>query len=167
MVMLTSLEGMRNASGRIDKDGKLRIEDVSPGRYRITAIALSGIYYAASVMVGEVDAMRLPALLSDSSPPLRIVLKPGATLGGHVDKGEGAKLLLVPQTLAAGDIAEAYPCGAGGNFEVAGIVPGDYYAIAVTQLDLFHTGIEAIRALMRDATPVRVEEGAVTSVVID
>ena len=112
-------------------------------------------------MVGDVDAMRQPVFLGDSSPPLRIILKIGGRLSGNVDKGEGAKLLLVPQTLAPGDVARVYPCGAGGNFELAGIPPGDYYAIAVTG---FKAGIEALRAISRDATPVRVEEGVVTSV---
>jgi hypothetical protein len=158
---LRSTDGMRNAGGNTGNTGSLYIEDVSPGRYRIKAIALSGSYYVASVMVGGVDAMLNPALLSDASPPLRIVLKAGGRLSGNVDKGEGAKLLLVPQTLAPGDYARVYPCGAGGNFEFAGIPPGNYYAIAVTQ---FKAGIEGLRAIIRDATPVRVEEAAVTSV---
>jgi len=161
-LMLTSTDGMRKASSTVsDKNRSLRIEDVSPGRYRITATAISAGYYVASVMVGDVDALRQPALLSDSSPPLRIVLKAGGRLSGNVDKGEGAKLLLVPQTFASGDVGRVYPCGAGGNFELAGIPPGDYYAIAVTQ---FRAGSDALRAIMRDATPVRVEDGAVTSV---
>ena len=116
-------------------------------------------------MVGDVDAMRQPALLSDSSPPLRIILKAGGTLSGNVDRGEGTKLLLVPQTLSPGDFAAVYPCGAGGNFELTGIPPGDYYAIAVTQFEPpFKAGVEGMRAIVRDATPVRVEEGSVTSV---
>jgi hypothetical protein len=161
-LMLTSTDGMRKASSTVsDKNRSLRIEDVSPGRYRITATAISAGYYVASVMVGDVDALRQPALLSDSSPPLRIVLKAGGRLSGNVDKGEGAKLLLVPQTFASGDVGRVYPCGAGGNFELAGIPPGDYYAIAVTQ---FRAGSDALRAITRDATPVRLEEGAVTSV---
>jgi hypothetical protein len=160
-LLLTSTEGTRNAGGSVDKTGSLRIEDVSPGNYRVTALAISAGYYVASIMVGEVDAMRQPALLSDSSPPLRIILKAGGRLSGNVDKGEGSKLLLVPQTLAPGDFARVYPCGAGGNFELAGIPPGDYYAIAVTQ---FKAGIEGLRAIGRDATPVHLEEGVLTQI---
>lgn len=164
-VMLTPMDGVRGATGNTDKAGSLRIEDVSPGHYRITAITRSAGYYVASVMVGDVDAMRQPALLSDSSPPLRIILKAGGRLSGNVEKGEGAKLLLVPQTLSLGDVARVYPCGAGGNFELAGIAPGDYYAIAVTYFDApFKTGIEGLRAITRDATPVRIEEGGLISV---
>jgi Carboxypeptidase regulatory-like domain len=164
-VMLTSTEGLRGGSGNTDKTGSVRIEDVDPGHHRVIAIARSPGYYVASVMVGDVDAMRQPALLSDSSPPLRIILKAGGTLSGNVDKGEGAKLLLVPQTVAPGDGVALYPCGAGGNFQLTGIPPGNYYAIAVTQLEPpFQSLIDSVRAVMRDATPVRVEEGAVTSV---
>ena len=164
-VTLTSTDFLRNGTAATDKTGSLRIEDVDPGLHSIRAIALSPGFYVGSVMVGGVDAMRQPALLSDSAPPLRIVLKTGGKLSGNVDKGEGAKLLLAPQTLAPGDIARAYPCGSGGNFELTGIAPGDYFAIAVTKFDLpFKAGIELLRAITRDATPVRVEEGAVTSV---
>ncbi len=164
-VILTSTDGLRNGAGYTDKTGSLRIEDVDPGRHRVMAIARSPGYYVASVMAGDVDAIRQPALLSDSSPPLRIILKAGGTLSGNVDKGEGAKLLLVPQTVAPGDVAAVYPSGVGGNFELTGIPPGDYYAIAVTHFDLqFKSRIEGLRAIMRDATRVRVEEGVITSV---
>jgi hypothetical protein len=164
-VMLTPMDGVRGATGNTDKVGALRIEDVSPGHYRITAIPRSGGYYVASVMVGDVDAMRQPALLSDSSPPLRIVLKAGGRLSGNVEKGEDSKLLLVPQTVSPGDIVQVYPCGAGGNFELTGIAPGDYYAIAVAHFDPpFKAGFEGVRTIMRDATPVRIDEGALTSV---
>ena len=164
-VTLTSTDGLRNGAGHTDKAGSLRIENVDPGRHRVVAIALSPGYYVASVMAGDVDAMREPAALSDSSPPLRIVLKAGGRISGNVDKGEGAKLLLIPQTLAPGDFARAYPCGAGGNFELAGIAPGDYYAVAVTHFEPpLKTAIEDVRAIARDATPVRVEEDALVSV---
>ncbi len=165
-LMLTSTDGSRSALGNTNnKTGSLRMEDVSPGRYRIMATAFSAGYYVASVMIGEVDAMRQPVFLNDSSPPLRIILKAGGRLSGNVEKGEGAKLLLVPQTLSLGDVARVYPCGAGGNFELSGIAPGDYYAIAVTHFDLpFKTGIEGLRAITRDATPVRIEEGGLISV---
>jgi len=164
-VMLTSTEGLRGGSGNTDKTGSLRIEDVDPGPHRVMAIARSPGYYVASVMVGDVDAMRQPALLSDSSPPLRIILKAGGTLSGNVDRGAGAKLLLVPQAVATGDVAAVYPSGAGGNFDLTGIPPGDYYLIAVTHFDRpFKTGSEVLRAISRDATPVRVEDGAVASV---
>jgi hypothetical protein len=163
---LTSMDGARNASGMTDdKTGALRIENVSPGRYRITATTLSPVYYVASVMVGDVDAMSQSVFLSDSSPPLRIVLKAGGRVTGNVEKGEGAKLLLIPQPISPGDSVRVYGCGAGGNFELTGLAPGDYYAIAVTHFDPpLKAGIESLRAIARDATQVRVEDGAVTSV---
>ena len=60
---------------------------------------LSRFYYVASVMVGDVDAMRQPALLSDSSPPLRTALKAGGKLSGKRGQRRERKLLLAPQTL--------------------------------------------------------------------
>jgi hypothetical protein len=163
-VTLTSADGLRGGGASTDKTGSLHIRDVDPGRYRVTAIAYSPGYYAASVMVGDIDALRQPTLFNDSSPPLRIILKPGGRLSGSVENGEGAKLLLVPQTLLPGDLAAVYPCGAGGKFDLAEIPPGDYYAIALAQLDPPFTAVwEGLSVIRRDAAAVRVEEGAAVS----
>jgi hypothetical protein len=119
-------------------------------------------------MAGTTDATNQTVSLNAASPAIRVILKPGSTISGAVEKGEGATVLLVPQTLAPGDTGWLRECGAGGNFEFAGLPPGDYYALAVMSVDLrnlqrFAT-LERLPALVRDATAVRLDEGAVASV---
>jgi Carboxypeptidase regulatory-like domain len=166
MVRLNSLDGAQGASAASQK-GALEIKNVTPGRFRIHAgeFAMGG-YYVASVMAGTTDVTNQPMSLNSASPPIRVILKPGSTVSGTVEKGEGASVLLVPQTLAPGDTGWLHECGADGRFEFAGLPPGDYYAVALMHIDLrmLQALSEFLRAAVRDATAVRVDEGAVASV---
>jgi Carboxypeptidase regulatory-like domain len=168
LVRLNSLDGTPGAGAQGEK-GALKFKNVTPGRFRIQAGALGvGSYYVSSVMVGTTDATTQPVFLNAASPPIRVILKPGSTISGTVEKGEGTSVLLVPQTLAPGDTGWLRVCGAGGTFEFAGLPPGAYYAIAVPSVDLRNlrelSDPERLRAVIRDATSVRVDEGAVASV---
>jgi hypothetical protein len=168
MVRLNSLDGTPGAGALSDK-GALEFKNVTPGRFRIHAQALgAGRYYVTSVMVGTADATNQPVSLNAASPPIRVILKPGSTIAGSVEKGEGASVLLVPQTLAPGDTGWLRDCGAGGSFEFAGLPAGEYYAVAVMSVDLRNlqalSDLERLRTVVRDATTVSVDEGAVASV---
>ena len=166
MVRLNSLDGAPGASAS-NRKGALEFKKVTPGRFRIHAgeFAMGG-YYVASVMAGTTDVTNLPVPLNSASPPIRVILKPGSTISGTVEKGDGASVLLVPQTLAPGDTGWLRECGAGGSFEFAGLPPGDYYAVALAHVDLrmLQALSEFLQVAVRDATTVRVDEGAVASV---
>jgi Carboxypeptidase regulatory-like domain len=166
---LVSLEGMAPVSdGSLQENGTLHLKNVAPGRYLLQAIAPPENYYVASVMAGTNDVTGRPVSLSAASPPIRVILKPGVTITGTVEKGQGATVLIVPQTLATGDAARLAACDASGKFEVAGLAPGDYYAVALNQVDLRSllslSDIARIRVILRDATSVRIDEGGVASV---
>jgi hypothetical protein len=168
LVRLNSLDGTAGSAAQSEK-GTLKFKNVTPGRFRIHAGAPGiGRYYVSSVMVGTTDATNQSVSLNVASPPIRVILKPGSTISGTVEKGEGTSVLLVPQTLAPGDTGWLHECRAGGSFEFAGLPPGDYYAVAVPSVDLRNlTGLsdlERLRVVVRDATAVRVDEGAVASV---
>ncbi len=168
LVRLNSLDGAPGA-GSPSVKGALEFKNVTPGRFRIHAGVLSaGRYYVASVMAGTTDATNQSVILNAASPPIQVILKPGSTISGTVEKGEGTSVLLVPQTLAPGDTGWLHECGTGGSFEFAGLPPGEYYAVATTGIDLRDlqgfSDLERLRAVVRDATAVRVDEGAVASV---
>jgi hypothetical protein len=168
LVRLNSVDGTPGAAARNEK-GSLKFKNVTPGRFRINAGATrTGRFYVASVMAGTTDVTSQTVYLNAASPPIRVILKPGSTISGTVQKGEGASVLLVPQTLAPGDGGWLRDCGAGGSFEFAGLAPGEYYAVAVVSVDLrnvqIFSDLERLRVLIRDATAVRVDEGAVASV---
>ncbi len=86
-------------------------------------------------MAGTADVTNQPVSLNPASPPIRVIVKPGLTLTGTVEKGEGTTVVLVPQTLAPGDAGWLHGCNSGGGFEFTGLPPGDYYAIAVNSAD--------------------------------
>ena len=166
LVRLNSVEGTPGAGAQSEK-GALNFKNVTPGRFRIHADALGvGRYYVGSVMAGATDATNQPVSLNAASPPIRVILKPGSTISGTVEKGEGASVLLVPQTLAPGETGWLRECGAGESFEFAGVPAGDYYAVALAHVDLrmLQALSEFLPVAVRDATAVRVDEGAVASV---
>lgn len=164
---LISLDGLPSLGGTARKDGTWHFANVAPGRYLVQTPALIGSYYVTSSLVGTIDAMRQPVWLNSASPPIRIVVKPGGTIAGTVEKGEGASVLLAPESFAPGDMGWLRSCGAGGSFELTGLPPGEYAAIAVNRIDLekltsLHDA-DTLRTILRDATAVRVDEGAVAS----
>ena len=168
LVRLNSIDGAPPAAARSEK-GILKLKNIAPGRFRIDAAApLMGKYYVASVMAGTTDVTGQTLFLNAASPPFRIILKPGSTISGTVEKGEGASVLLVPQSLAPGDPGWLRDCGAGGSFEFTGLPPGEYYVVALVGAALRNLSVisdlERLRVLARDATAVRVDEGAVASV---
>ncbi len=168
MARLISIDGLPEVDSPQRKDRALHFANVAPGRYLIQTMALTGSYYVASAMVGTVDATRQPVSLSAASPPIRIVVKSGVSITGTVEKGDGASVLIVPESPAPGDMGWLLKCGAGGSFEVAGLPPGEYAAIAVNNFDFqklpLLSDIDQLRIVIRDATTVRIEEGAAASV---
>lgn len=168
LVRLNSVDGTPGAAAKNEK-GVLKFKNVTPGRFRINAGATrTGRFYVAAVMTGTTDVTSQTVFLNAASPPIRVILKAGSTISGTVEKCEGAEVMLVPQNPAPGDTGWLRECGAGGSFEFAGLAPGEYYAVAVMSIDLRSlqgfSDLEHLRVLVRDATAVRVDEGAVASV---
>jgi hypothetical protein len=108
---------------------------VSPGRYLILPQFGSG-YYPVSVMLGGSEVFGQPIGLGPGSPPLRVSYRAArGSVSGTVENGAAATIVLLPQqiqTLAFGRVVRSKPDGA---FDMAGVVPGDYFAVAVNQLD--------------------------------
>jgi hypothetical protein len=168
LVRLNSVDGTPGAAAKNEK-GTLKFKNVTPGRFRINAGATrTGRFYVAAVMAGTTDVTSQTVSLNAASPPIRVILKPGSTISGTVEKCEGAEVMLVPQNPVPGDTGWLRECGAGGSFEFASLAPGEYYAVAVMSIDLRNlqgfSDLEHLRAVVRDATAVRVDEGAVASV---
>jgi hypothetical protein len=124
---------------------------------------MSGNYYADTMLLGSTDITTQRAELTPASPPIKIVLKPAGTIRGTVEDGAAGTVVLFPQSFAG--IAYSTQSGADKTFDLAGIPPGDYYAIALDRFDP-RTMAEAVRmrSLMPIATSVRVESGSVASV---
>jgi hypothetical protein len=147
------------------RTGPPRIENVQPGQYLIQGRMLfDQPYYAAQALLGSADVTGQAVPLSPNSPPIRVILKPAATIRGTVDKGEGATVLLWPQSSSPGDSGKAASCSPSGAFETRGLPPGDYYAVAVDRYDPREMITASyLRGMISRATSVRLEEGATAS----
>jgi len=156
---LISEDGFR--AGAAPKGGR----SVTPGRYRIRASTLFPTnYYVASVSVGNADVTAQAVELSPASPPLRVILKLGSSIRGTVEDGAAALVVVWPKRFVPGDTGVSASCGAGGVFEISGLAPGDYYAIALDRFDAREMGDAAhLTALSTRATSVRIEEGSSAS----
>jgi len=147
----------------IDPDGVLRFgEMMLPGTNRIQADVEAGNYYVDSILLGSTNITGHGVELTPASPPLKIVLKPAGTVRGTIEEGDTATVVLFPPNLTGTGYSVQ---GAGKAFELTGVPPGEYNAIA---LDRFEpramTDPSRLRSLMPRATTVRVEPGSTASV---
>jgi hypothetical protein len=108
---------------------------VSPGQFYVIPQFGAG-YYPVSVLLGGSEILGQRVALVPGSPPLRITYKAAqGSVSGMVENATEPSVILLPQqvrTLAFARMARAKPDG---TFEIAGVVPGDYYAVAVGRLD--------------------------------
>lgn len=147
----------------IDPDGVLRFgEMMLPGTSRIQADVEAGNYYVDSLLLGSTDIMGQSVELTPASPPLKIVLKPGGTVRGTLEEGDTATVVLYPPNLTGTGYSIN---GTGKTFELTGIPPGEYNAIALDKFDPPTIADPSrLRSLIPKATSVRVEPGSTASV---
>jgi hypothetical protein len=160
-VMSDTASGMMRAP--IDPDGVLRFgEMMLPGTCRIQADVEAGNYYVDSISLGSTDVTGQSVELTPASPPLKIVLKPAGTVRGTLEEGDTATVVLFPPNFTG--IGYSIQ-GAGKAFELTGIPPGEYNAIALDRFEpAAMTDPSRLRGLMPKATSVRVEPGSTTSI---
>jgi hypothetical protein len=170
-IMLTPLDGAgRGIISRPPEAGRAwRAENLQPGAYRIRAQAFSnGPYYVASILLGGTDVTGQVVQLSPTSSPMRVILKPAATLRGMLKQGGGATIVVWRQSTLVGEEGKSASCAADGSFEIRGLAPGDYYAVAVERFDLREvTSLPYLRAMIPRAARVQLEEGATEFVELD
>ena len=160
-VMLWSDGGLFGDIAPVSREGKISLERVAQGRYQIRAEVLGGNYYVASVTLGAGDVAGQTVGLTAVSPPIRVLLKPAGTIRGSLEEADSGIVVVVPTNLTG----TGYAIRSGKTFEVAGIPPGEYYAIALQRFDSgTMAGAAQLRMLVTRATSVRVEPGSLASV---
>ena len=159
---LMSETGSGMTRSDIKTGGPLQLDNVLPGAQRIQADVAAGNYYVDSIWLGTMNITGQSVELTPASPPIKIVLKPAGTVRGTIDADAGT-IVLFPQSFeGAGYLAQS---GAGKTFEISGIAPGDYYAIALDRFDpeVMRNALR-LRGLMPGATSVRVDQSSAASV---
>jgi hypothetical protein len=165
-VMLTvsfySETGRSGSGGVVGAGGVLRL-DVIPGAHEIHADVIVGNCYVDSILLGTTDVTTQRVELTPASPSVKIILKPAGTLRGTIEDGGAGTVVVFPQSFTG--IGYSAQNGADKTFELVGIPPGDYYAIALDQFDP-RTMAEAVRlrSLMPRATSVPIEQDSASSV---
>jgi hypothetical protein len=161
-VTLMSETASSMTRSEIKTGGLLQLDNVLPGAQRIQADVVAGNYYVDSIWLGTANITGQSVELAPASPPIKLVLKPGGTVRGTIDADAGT-IVLFPQSFeGAGYLAQS---DAGKTFEISGIAPGDYYAIALDRFDpeVMRNALR-LRALMPGAASVRVDQSSSASV---
>ena len=141
---------------------------VFPGRYRFSVGGPAG-YYLDAILMGDRDVTADEVDMTASSPAVRLIYRAdGGRLQGTVKNGGGTNVALFPQNpalLFENLHLRVARCDDDGRFEIGGIRPGDYYAIAVDRVewDAFESPAFTA-ALANNAARVRVEAGAAVTV---
>jgi hypothetical protein len=141
-VMLGSSLPMFSPGGQpmVKEDGTFVLENVSPGKYRVSTAAPAGSYIE-SIHYGETDVTGAEFEVSGSPAPIRVTVRAG---GGSVSgvvtedgKPASGMVFLIPSDPAKRIqmlIRTATP-DQNGAFTISNLRPGDYLAFALSETD--------------------------------
>ena len=97
-VTLESATRSASETTRPGPDGTFRIDNVYPDHYKVLLYGQASGYYAASILLGEREALGQVVELAASPPPLRVIVKPATgRVHGTVEEGGGATVVLLPK----------------------------------------------------------------------
>jgi hypothetical protein len=151
-----------------EEDGAIVFKAVYPGRYRIIPLGLKSGSYLESVKLGDREVLGEIVDLVEGSPPLRVTYQSGApSVRVHVDKGAGARVVIVPQNevLLNEQFIRDAKADADGRCVVGNLRPGEYYAFAFDRVELGDVQDPAfLQLLIPRAEKVHVEKGETASV---
>jgi hypothetical protein len=155
--------GSNSPQSPIDQDGNFKMENVSPGLYKIHSISTGPPFYLASITLGDRSLLGQFVELSSGSPPIRITYKSdGGGVRGTVKDCRGAlvKLMLRDADLRDSQLVRSAACDATGRFEIPGIRPGSYYAWAHDRVEMVTDFISRVdESLINQAVTVQIRSG--------
>ncbi|HEY7389994.1 MAG TPA: carboxypeptidase regulatory-like domain-containing protein [Bryobacteraceae bacterium] len=164
-VMVTPSGGLSLMPAR-PEGGKLLLEHVLPGNYRIVpTLGSTPGYYAAAIMIGGRNVLGEEVELTAATPSIQVVYRPNpGSVRGTVNQGEGATVLLWPEGPDIPEFVPAVVAGSRGEFEFRGVPPGEYVLVAFDRVPP-NGGTEAfVRGAIAGGTRVQVQEGGSESV---
>jgi len=154
-------------------EGGIQFRSVYPGRYRLIVEPgwIYGRHYLDRIWLGERDITLDEIEVSPGMPPFRVVLKTGGgRIRGSVPNGDGGMIVLAPREermRVPGFIVVSF--FGGSQFEIDGVRPGDYYALAIKGRN-FNVGDlqdpSNARPLLAGAPGVRVEENSTVTLTL-
>jgi hypothetical protein len=153
--------------GRRGADDGLILEDVYPDTYSVTAVPPPG-FYMESLRLGDAELNSALVELAPGAPAITVTYKTnGGTVRGTVEHCADGGVTLVAQNVEERWRSQARPgrCDAQGKYEINGVRPGEYYAVA-TPADSLSSFWDSRwdEGFAGQATKVTVRAGEVTSV---
>jgi len=156
------------SNSAVDPFGVVQFREMYAGNYRVNIFASQAGYYLDSILLGDRDVLGKDVAIAEGTPPLHVVFKPNAAgVRGTVENCGRAVILLLPQDEGLWDFRfiRRGACDSSGRFEIGGLRPGGYYALAVDRVDA--TGLDRVATLRRlagMAAKVEIESGRVAYV---
>jgi len=151
-------------SPNLDLNGAITLKAAGARKSLILPSAGPG-YYPASILLGGQEILGKPVDLFPGAT-FRVAYKAATgSVHGTVENGSGATVLLIPDNVQSMGFGRVVTCKADGTFDVSGVPPGDYFAVALTQFqrnasaDAFSAMLARIAAI---GTPVSVGQGSVS-----
>lgn len=117
-----------------DGSGDFTLQNVYPGRYRIVSTPTPPPFYMAAVRIGDAELSDAQVHISSGAAPITIMYKSnGGTLRGTAEKCASGIVILIPRDPALQSLPyfRTGRCDTSDRYEIAGIRPGDYSALAL------------------------------------
>ena len=131
---------------RMDPNGTVSLRVAPGGKSLILPLAGPG-YYPASILLGGQEVLGKAVDLFPGAT-FRVAYKPAAGIvQGTVEKGSGATVLVIPDNVQTMGFGRMVTCKADGSFDMSGVPPGDYMAVALTQFQR-NASVDTFSALL-------------------
>ncbi len=168
-VLLEPEAGLGEGVGSGGPDGKVQIDGLFPGRYRIDSFSEIPGYYLDSVLLNGRDVTGQAVELSGHSGPITIIFKPNpARITGTVEKCEGQTVVLwqFDEPVLESQWFHQEVCDARGHFDFTNLRPGDYYAYAFESIGDHYLvqDLHFARALRNRTAVIHVAEGETANI---
>ena len=154
--------------GTAERDGNFKLENVYPGRYKIIAVSPDSPYFPASATIGDQETLGQFVEIASDTLPIKITLdSKGGVVRGQVEDCGNATVVLAPQNTGLQEVqfVRSARCDETGRFNIANIMPGDYYAFAFDQWEgAFELLSNFDQSIANRAVSVSVPRGGVTAV---
>jgi hypothetical protein len=155
-----------------DAEGKFVLSNLKFQQHHILVEGLTKDYYIKEFHFNSASSPNDAVMLSPGSAnKLEIVIddKPGAisvTVTDGDKPAAGARVILFPQVPQSSRTEISVVADAQGRFTFAGLVPGDYHAVAVPRTFGGSADSDAVTQLVAHAETITVERGSTKTVVL-
>jgi uncharacterized GH25 family protein len=152
---------INNLVGQPDRDGDFSSGNIYPGANSISPGSPPAGFYLDSIRLGKDEAHGRTVDILSGNLPLTITYKRGGGIvRGSVENCEEGDAILVPTDPAIGNPAfvRRGRCDSKGQFEIASVRPGQYYALALPADD-FYAGLKDFDSeLLQGSTMITVAD---------